>query len=40
MPKMLGEEISKPAKDEMRELIDQVKPKSLRDSLLNVWAKL
>jgi hypothetical protein len=30
----------KTPKEEMRELIDAVKPKALRERLLKVWAKL
>jgi hypothetical protein len=29
----------KTSKEEMRELLDQVKPRVLRDRLLKVWAK-
>jgi len=38
MPKLLTNGQKSP-KDEMRELIDAVKPKALRERLLKVWAK-
>ena len=38
MPKLLTNGHKTP-KEEMRELLDQVKPKALRERLLKVWAK-
>jgi hypothetical protein len=38
MPKLLTNGHKKP-KEEMREVIDAVKPKALRERLLKVWAK-
>ena len=38
MPKLLSNGHKTP-KEEMRELLDQVKPKALRERLLKVWAK-
>jgi hypothetical protein len=38
MPKLLTN-AHKTLKEEMRELIDAVKPKALRERLLKVWAK-
>jgi hypothetical protein len=38
MPKLLTKGHKTP-KEEMRELIDSVKPKALRERLLQVWAK-
>ena len=31
--------LEKTTKEEMREMLDQVKPKALRERLLRVWAK-
>ena len=39
MPKLLTNGHKTP-KDEMREMLNEVKPKALRERLLKVWAKL
>jgi hypothetical protein len=39
-PKKAQVEHGRPAREEMRELLDRVKPKALRERLLKVWAKL
>jgi hypothetical protein len=39
MPRLLTDGHKAP-KEEMRELLNEVKPKALRERLLKVWAKL